>query len=294
MQITTFDEGKRELASRYMTQLVFHGGNDKLTADGLVGDKRKRAKLFRELCEAGYIARESDSAQEGVVTSKAFDEVPVEFIDLASMFTFDRFDSDKGKVWVSWNRLTFGQKKAVVVAVQANPATFTLMMTEPRYSPPKVAEFQLGGGAEAGGSDGSAGWGGYVFVVTNDGVKAKDRAGRRELYMKNTRESGLNWYLQKAKLLEPEEEVPLQEKSPSFFGNKPGINCDPQHWEAGVTSTQKEIKDDINDLRKRLAVLEKFEQLVDRLGGWKVFIADYESACGRYVDELMAKEDAAK
>lgn len=275
-----------KLATTYIWNMVWNGGTWKTNMSALCGDKRRQNKVWRELTKNGYIIETGSG--EGEITRKAFDELEALPVDLAELYRFDIFDSDKGKAWVSWDQLTPGQKKTVILAVQADPTAYTLMMAEPRYSPPKVEVFQLGGGRAACDVVGTSGW---CCYITDAGLKAKDRAGRKEYYVKESLKTGLNWFLQKRNLMEKEEEVPVSAGAMLMGMGYPAIGTAPESWPAGVPATIKEVKDDINALRLRLAVLEKFVSVVEAFGGWEKFTADYKAEIDAYVERLLVKEE---
>jgi hypothetical protein len=280
------------LATTYIWSLVHNGQTWDTNPSAMCGDKRRQNKVWRELVAGGYIAEtvleaEVNTQPSGKITRKAFDELPALPVDLASLYRFDIFDSDKGKAWVSWDQLTPGQKKTVVLAVEADPTAYTLMMCEPRYSPPKVEVFQLGGGREAMDKIGVSGW---SFYISDAGVRAKDRAGRKAYYIKESLKTGLNWFLQKRKLMEKEEEVPVHAQT-MMLGGYPALSVDPESWPAGLPATMTEVKDDIKALRQRLEVLEKFAKIVEDAGGWEKFTADYNAAIEEYVEGQLKKEE---
>lgn len=280
-------EFKDKLATTYIWSLVHNGATWDTNPSAMCGDKRRQSKVWRELVAGGYIAESAPNV--GSITRKAFDELEALPVDLASLYKFDIFDSDKGHRWVSWDLLTPGQKKTVVLAVEADPTAYTLMMVEPRYSPPQIEAFQLGGGRAALDKLNKSGW---CFYISDAGLLAKDRAGRKAYYIKESLKTGLNWFLQKRKLLEKEEEVPVSAHGLMLGSGYPSLNVDPQSWPAGLPATVTEIKDDIKALRQRLEVLEKFAKVVEDAGGWEKFTADYNAAIEEYVEGQLKKEEA--
>jgi hypothetical protein len=88
-------------------------------------------------------------------------------------------------------------------------------------------------------------------------------------------------------LQEKEEELPIADKQPGFGHGGPYLSRKPEEWPAGVPASIQTVKDKILKLRERLALLEKLEAYVERIGGWPVFLADYESSIAAYVREQV-------
>jgi hypothetical protein len=115
-------------------------------------------------------------------------------------------------------------------------------------------------------------------------VKEKRDLAAREHFKAECESVGLNWFLQHVGVFEKEEELPINDRQP-MLGSSGGMSRKPQDWPTGVPAMVQTTKDKIVALRQRLALLEKLEAHVAKIGGWEVFLTDYNIKIEDYVAE---------
>jgi hypothetical protein len=215
-------------------------------------------------------------------------------VDLTPFYTFDQWRDHKakGNAFVCWDSLNLPQKVAIVGHLRRDPTAFTLLaydllaMTTAEYK--YTASGELGKAFETAG-----GWNHAVLAVTNAAVKAKRDAAAADHYKTECMAQGLNWFLHKTGAFEKEEELPIAERQPMLGGGF-GMPRKPEEWPTAVPGAIKSVKEKIIAMRQRLALLEKLEAYVERIGGWPVFLADYESSIAAYVREAVEKGELAQ
>jgi len=267
------------------TVAALYSGNRKVKAEYLIKDGRTRKSIWRELVKQGYLTP-TENDGEAILTEKAFDQipVPVEGFTLSDLYKFDAYEARQGKgQYVVWDRLTIYQKKVVILAMRENPMSYTLSAVDTRYSPPKVAHFKLGGASAA--QEAVSGWH-STLVVTDATVTEKHAKAAREQYRAECVSEGLNWFLRKIGVIDPEETVPVSEKQPTL-GGYASIDRDPENWAGSLPQAIERTKETIQKARQRLLALEKLEKAVEAAGGWDAFKGQYEAAIDAYVEAKM-------
>ena len=201
------------------------------------------------------------------------------------MYTFDawRDSKAKGNAFVCWDSLNLPQKIAVVGKLRSDPNSYTLLAYDRYKDGSEIHTAPLGELGKA--FETAGGWNHAVLAVTSASVKAKRDAAATEHYKSECMGAGLNWFLHKTGAFQPEEELPIADKQPGFGGGGPYLSRTPSEWQTGVPGAIQTVKDKILKMRERLALLEKLEAYVERIGGWAVFLADYESSINAYVRE---------
>lgn len=293
----TLDDAVKYLADTAVHVALFGTTRQmNVTAERLLEDGRTRKKLWRQLQEGGYISADlPDKPGEAVMTFKAFDEYLLRSVevDLTPFYTFDawRDHKAKGNAYVCWDSLNLPQKVAIVGHLRRDPAAFTLLAFDRYKDGAEVHTAPLGELGKA--HEAAGGWNHAVLAVTSPAVKAKRDAAAADHYTNECKAQGLNWFLHKTGAFEKEEELPIAERQPMLGGGF-GMPRDPKEWPAAVPGAVKSVKEKIISLRQRLALLEKLEAYVERIGGWPVFLADYESAIAVYVREAVEKGELAE
>lgn len=260
----------------------------KVTAQYLCEDGRTRKKFWKELIAGGYITQHFNNypVEDGVAyfTDKAFDELAAADVDLTTFYKFDAWDAHKGiGDYISWDRLNSAQKKTVILAMRADPASFTLMMVDWRSNPVVKQPFPLGDAS--GIKDRSD----MTFSVSSPALVALHLKHKRDQYKQECLEKGLNWFLHSIKAIEPEQTVPVSSKQPGLWGGGPAISCEPTKWAESLPATIEATKQRIQEARAKLETLQRMEAAVDAAGGWEAFMAQYDAAVEAYVEENAAK-----
>ncbi len=291
MAVKTLDDAIKQLAETQIHVALFGVTRHMtVTAAHLLDDGRTRNKLWKELQKGGYLSADTpDVPTQAIMTFKAFEDYLARAVevDLAPLYTFDawRDNKAKGNAYVCWDSLNLPQKVAVIGHLRRDPARFTLMAFD-RYSDgSKFQTFELGKGGAA--FEAMGGWNHAVLAVTDAAVKAKRDDAAKAHYKAECEEQGLNWFLQKTGAFEREEELPIVEKQP-MLGGGGGLPRKPQELPTAVPHAIKATKEKIIKLRERLALYEKLEAYAERIGGWPVFLADYDSAITAHVAEQEA------
>lgn len=286
----TFDEAVKYMAEQQVHVALF-GTTRHLTVtrDSLLTDGRTRKGIWKRLQAEGYLSADTPDVPQvqAIMTSKAFDDYLLRSVevDLAEFFTFDQWNDHKakGNGFVVWDRLNLPQKIAVIGQLRRDPNAFTLLAFDRYKDGSEVHTAPLGELGKA--FEAAGGWNHAVLAVTNAAVKAKRDAAAADHYKSECMAQGLNWFLHKTGAFEKEEELPIAERQPSLGGGGPYVSRTPSEWPTGVPAAVQSVKDKILKLRQRLALLEKLEAYVERIGGWPVFLADYESSIAAYVRE---------
>jgi hypothetical protein len=287
MKADPIEMAMKSLADKWQLLLI-HCANRKIpagrvSAENLIEDGRKRKKVYAELVRDGYV----DEAD--YVTSKAWDEMLcVSPGDLSLFYKFDAHEANKGiGGFITFDRLNRMMQKAVIVAMQNDPASYKLMFVNDRYNPIKVEAFSLGGGGDArekiGGYDAR-------LVVTCPALEAQHSANMRQHYKDQCLNAGLNWFLKREHANTGVVDVPVCEKQP-FLGGHASLDRDPTKWEASLPDTIKRTQQAIAEAQQRLAALQKLESTVLLMGGWEAFLAKYDAAVEGYVAENYGKAE---
>lgn len=245
----------------------------------------RRKRLFAGLLADGYaVAGQGGDGHGDRATSKAWDEIVPETPDLLAHFRYDRHDMRAGHGdAVVWDRLTLPQKKAVVLAAQADPASYTFAYRPARRERKRPVPFLLGGGAAA---REATGWD-ATLVVSSPALRAAAHAAARADYKDECLQEGLNWYLRKLGAIDPADGVVLAEKTPLFLsaGTLPRR---PEQWPAAVPAALAAIDAEVAKLAGRKAVLLRLADVVATAGGWDQFLAAYDAAVDGHVAENTA------
>lgn len=254
----------------------------KVTKDYLCNDGRTRNKLWKELIAGGYITEvfHTFPVEAGVAyfTNKAFDELASAPVDLTQFYKFDAWDAQKdGCNFVSWDRLNVSEKKTVLTT-----PGFEFMLVDWRANPMVKTPFVKGkiGVAQADRHD-------CTIAVSDAALQAAHNKASREHFKQEALGSGLNWFLQKIGGVEPEDVVPVRSKQPGLYSQGAAVARDPKDWAASLPNAIEKTKQDIQEARQQLAVLQRVEALVEKMGGWDAFTAQYDAAIECYVDEKL-------
>lgn len=246
---------------------------------------QRRKRLFAVLVARGYAAAFDRDSYDA--TGRAWDEVVPETPDLTALWHYDRRYMKMGHGdYVVWDRLTLAQKKAVVLALQADPASYTLAYAphqRDRGHKPAVA-FRLGEGMAA--REACGGWDGCL-VVSSPALRAAARAAARADYKGECRQEGLNWYLRKLGAIDPSDGVVLVDKTPLFV-EAGSLPRHPEQWPAAVPAALAAIDAELVKLARRKAVLLRVAAAAETAGGWDKFLAAYDAAVDGHVEENAA------
>ncbi len=279
----------RTLASYWVEAELYGTSQLSCSATSLITDGRTRKGLWKKLVDGGYISPCSESGK-GQITNKAFLELPSSDVVLTDMWQFDPHESDKGHDFVAWDRLHLHQKKHVILALKADPKAYTLMMVDKynRKTIPPVP-FGLGGAGDA--REKAGGWHNAFMVVTSPQLEEAGATARRAHYKQQVVETALNWYLQRVKAIEPEQEVPVRAKQTLSFGGFGdfgfGLSLNPEMWAGSMKESQDKAKERIRKAKETLETLQRVEAYVEQIGGWDKLRADYDEAVEAYVDKAM-------
>lgn len=268
------DAARRGLAEAWLGAALA-GGGVWTEADRLLLHLKLRAhrlKLFAQLQADGYIV--ADGKSRGQVTSKAFDELEAECPDLAAVEAARAGDELSGGA-VPWDRLTLAQRKWVVLALRADPASYTLAYAGGLSGMVKC--FDLGGADAA-----QAACGRHAFlVVTNSAQRAVAAARARQRHLDELRRHGLNWYLRQVGVFGPDEEVPTATES-RLHASPGALPQRPEDLAAGLPAAIAAVAAEAERVRRHLESLRKLEEAVAAAGGWAEFLAAYDAAVADY------------
>lgn len=290
----TLDDAIKTLAEYSVHEALF-GSQRTVTAATLLEDGRTRKRIWKELQQSGYLSDDlPDRPGEARILPRALDHYlePGAEVDLTPLYAFDAYHDHKakGNAFVAWSGLSLAQQATIIGRLRDDPSRYTLLAYDRYKDGAETHTALLGEMSRA--WEAAGGWSSAVLAVTDARVQAKRDEAAREHYKRECLARGLNWYLHKTGAFEKEEELPLSDRQPlpgSF-----GVSRNPQDWPAGVPAAIQVTKERILALRQRLALLEKLEAYVERIGGWPVFLADYDSSIDAYAREAEAKGKLAQ
>lgn len=278
------------LADRYITMRLL-GNISKVESKWLILDGRQRAKIWKQLIDKGYLKNADEHRAD--LTSKAFDDVETAPFNLADFYEYDSYDSDNGEVYVVWDRLDLKQKKAIILALEANPLSYTLLAVG-NYNKKDQLAFNLG--------DKASGFGQSRFLAVTDAtVTEKHAAAEKERKRQHYLTNGLNWYLQSVGVLKADEKVPLAPKR-LLLGQGPALASDPNKWATDLLDTIAKTEKEVEDAKQRLANLKALHNHVCVIGVdankgtfedcMEAFVAKYRAAIEEQVNKTPLQQAA--
>jgi hypothetical protein len=280
--------------------------------ESLEGDGRKLKKTMRELVEAGYL---SQSGLKYTVTNKLYEEIVPEPVDLIAIWEHDRKDGwNKRREYpfVRFDKLTHGQKKTVLECAghyqwfvcNHTPLQYDLSVLQPTDMAEIInPDVGLADKVKA------------MVEVVKDALRKEKRAGNfpeTEIVLKikgltdyidrtlaaekfdALYRSNLKWALSSLDVLPSEEAKEIvSSEEPGWVlggGANSNLGTDPEKWGETLTERITSAKEAIERHTKRLAIMERIEQGVAKMGGWDAFREQYKAK----LTEQLAKGDASE
>lgn len=273
----------QQLALRWCYGLLY-GVKEKIILDPkyLIDDGRKRAKLWNELLDGGYVA------DGGVLASKAFDEVEPMKPDLLGYLpdeTHMRRDTD---FWlrypgVIYERLTLARKKYVVT----HPEEYTFFIFNGNWPHDGIKVFAFGESAPPG-------RGSSMDVWVKDEVFDKHRgAAMYKLDFDRVKNKNLPWALKDQGIIEDVDRDCFSHAGDYEFMRGNGgeyFSHAPDKWEDELVAMIGHCRDKIAFYTRKANVLSAAQRKIEAAGGWEKLHAVFDEKVHEYLKEEHTKK----
>lgn len=288
-----------------------YGSSTRLhSLDYIESDGRKQKKALRELVEAGYLSQTGD---EFHVTEKCWDEVQVENVDLISIWEKDRkFGWNKRHKYpfVRWRLLSFEQQKSVLECdaqyqwyiCNHLPLQYDRPMQDGDLAGPmphkdnhfseKINELDRQVKTRLEQEKRGGHFPETEIVLKTDGLtKHVEKVLGEERFI-SLYQTNLKWGLVQLGLANDDEAKEFVTSDESGWGLRAwlgsNLGLQPEKWGDVLTKNIADAKEGIDQIKHRLAIMEKIAANIDAMGGWDVFREQYKE---KLIEELAKKTD---
>lgn len=281
------------LVLRTVYENKVYGTSLEVNANYLEGDKRKQKKRLRELEQAGVIEQAGESWR---VTTKLWDELPCEAIDLFAIWEASRkgWNERKDLPLVRVNALSWGQKKTLLLCAghydwalhYASPLVYATMPQLGDHIPIANPEGDLPSSVRVSTEFVEAcvkGRGNRTadveIVIGRDSLNEYARKKLASEKLEDAYRRNLKWGLVNAGAATEEDAKAFDATGmPSFMTSTPDLGDEPTKWGERLVEAAKQQREKAERALRRADALERIAAGVDSAGGWERFLADYRAA----------------